>query len=342
MNIAGYILAGGDNRRMDGRKKIYLHRDGKTFGQWICEAFSGLSGIYLSVAKLPEDSVSGVRNEYGLQLPEIRDCYGHIGPMGGIASGLSRCREDALFVAACDMPFISRDAVRRMVEAYSRKPVLTIASSKDRLHPLFGIYPRTILPVLERQIQNQDYRMMNLLEQVEYETVDFGKDSPELRNINTREQYKQMEDHDGCESTAAPMPLQMPFIFAISGYKNSGKTTLITRLIPVLVSRGYRVAVIKHDGHDFESDVPGTDSYRHQKAGAYGTAVFSGKRIMLTKEIQGVDETRLFAAFPEADIIVIEGLKNSSYPRYFCNYPEEEPISPEKLADQIIKAMREV
>ena len=66
MNIAGYILAGGDNRRMDGRKKIYLHRDGKTFGQWICEAFSGLSGIYLSVAKLPEDSVSGVRNEYGL------------------------------------------------------------------------------------------------------------------------------------------------------------------------------------------------------------------------------------------------------------------------------------
>ena len=67
---------------------------------------------------------------------------------------------------------------------------------------------------------------------------------------------------------SSPLKKNTPFIFAISGYKNSGKTTLITKLIPELKQRGYRVAVIKHDGHDFEADVPGTDSYRHQKAGA--------------------------------------------------------------------------
>ena len=66
-----------------------------------------------------------------------------------------------------------------------------------------------------------------------------------------------------------------PVIFAVSGYKNTGKTTLITGIIPILTEKGYQVAVIKHDGHEFESDVPGTDSYQHQKAGAYGTAVFS-------------------------------------------------------------------
>lgn len=56
--------------------------------------------------------------------------------------------------------------------------------------------------------------------------------------------------------------VKQPFVFAISGYKNSGKTTLICRLIPELKRRGYRVAVIKHDGHDFVGDVPGTDSFR--------------------------------------------------------------------------------
>ena len=63
--------------------------------------------------------------------------------------------------------------------------------------------------------------------------------------------------------------------------------------------------------------------------------------MLVTKEIQGVDETRLFAAFPEADIILIEGLKDGPYPRYFCNYPEQEPVSPEELAERILEGRRE-
>lgn len=59
-----------------------------------------------------------------------------------------------------------------------------------------------------------------------------------------------------------------PILIAISGVENSGKTTLITRLIPKLTSLGYKVATIKHDGHDFECDVEGTDSYKHKKVGA--------------------------------------------------------------------------
>lgn len=53
---------------------------------------------------------------------------------------------------------------------------------------------------------------------------------------------------------------------------NAGKTTLITRLLPVLTDYGLKVATVKHDGHEFEGDVPGTDTYRHMKAGAFGTA----------------------------------------------------------------------
>lgn len=130
-----------------------------------------------------------------------------------------------------------------------------------------------------------------------------------------------------------------PFIFSVRGLKNSGKTTLITSLIPELKSRGYQVAVIKHDGHDFESDVPGTDSYRHQEAGAYGTAVFSDHRILVTKQCQGTAVEDLISAFPEADIILIEGLKHSSYPHYTCEYPRRIPITAKALADEIQQKM---
>ena len=116
-----------------------------------------------------------------------------------------------------------------------------------------------------------------------------------------------------------------PVIFAVSGFKNSGKTTLMEQLVERLSEAGVKVACIKHDGHDFVPDVPGTDSDRFRRAGAYGTAVFSARRFMAVKEISGVTEQQLAALFPEAELILLEGFKNSPYPKYVCSYPEEIP-----------------
>lgn len=104
-------------------------------------------------------------------------------------------------------------------------------------------------------------------------------------------------------------------IVAVSGVKNSGKTTLLEHIIPILKGRGLRVAVIKHDGHEFEPDVPGTDTHRCLASGAYGCAIFCGERFMVVKEEPGMDEERLMEAFPEADLILLEGFKNSAYPK---------------------------
>lgn len=107
-----------------------------------------------------------------------------------------------------------------------------------------------------------------------------------------------------------------PFVAAVSGVKNSGKTTFLSKLIPVLKEQGMKVAVIKHDGHEFVPDVEGTDSYRLKAAGAYGCAVFSRNRWMVVKDEPDMDEQTLIRAFPEADIILLEGLKDSSYPKF--------------------------
>ena len=105
------------------------------------------------------------------------------------------------------------------------------------------------------------------------------------------------------------------FILAVSGVKNSGKTTLITKLLPELKKRGLQVAVIKHDGHDFEADVPGTDSWKYAQAGADGTCVFSAKKYMVVKYAPAPSVEELVGAFPEVDVILLEGFKYSEYPK---------------------------
>ena len=110
--------------------------------------------------------------------------------------------------------------------------------------------------------------------------------------------------------------IKRPMIAAISGVKNSGKTTFLEHLTAELKSRGYQVAVIKHDGHEFEPDVEGTDTWKLRKAGAYGTAIFSKDRWMVAKEESQMDEKRLFGMFPEADFILLEGFKYSEYPKF--------------------------
>ena len=110
------------------------------------------------------------------------------------------------------------------------------------------------------------------------------------------------------QALAETQALKRPAVLAVSGVHNSGKTTLLEKLLPVLRSRGLKVGVIKHDGHDFTPDVPGTDSYRLREAGAEGVAVYSGTRYLLTEEFR-LTEQDLLALFERHgyDLVLLEG-----------------------------------
>lgn len=105
-----------------------------------------------------------------------------------------------------------------------------------------------------------------------------------------------------------------PAIAAVSGVKNSGKTTLITAMLPRLAAAGLNVAVIKHDGHRFQPEPAGTDTGRFLEAGAVGTAIFDGEKYKVVRR-EAVDEAALIAQFPEADLILLEGFKYSAWPK---------------------------
>ena len=103
-------------------------------------------------------------------------------------------------------------------------------------------------------------------------------------------------------------------VIAISGVKNSGKTTLIQHILPKLEAEGLNVAVIKHDGHTFQADPVDTDTGKYMEAGAYGTAIFDGEKYKIIK-CSTIDEQDLIQLFPEADVILLEGLKYSTWPK---------------------------
>jgi molybdopterin-guanine dinucleotide biosynthesis protein B len=68
-------------------------------------------------------------------------------------------------------------------------------------------------------------------------------------------------------------------IVSIVGKSDSGKTTLLEKLVAELKSRGFRVGTIKHDAHSFEIDHEGKDSWRHKKAGASVSIISSAEKI---------------------------------------------------------------
>jgi len=105
-------------------------------------------------------------------------------------------------------------------------------------------------------------------------------------------------------------------IVSFIGRSNSGKTTLIERLIPELVKAGYRVATVKHAGHGFDLDTEGKDSWRHKRAGASSVVVVSKGSLALFADVSEqlkVEEVRDRFVDASYDLIIAEGWKSEGY-----------------------------
>ena len=107
-------------------------------------------------------------------------------------------------------------------------------------------------------------------------------------------------------------------IYGVIGWKNSGKTTLIERLVADIVSRGFSVSTIKHAHHTFDVDQSGKDSYRHRVAGASEVLLTSSKRFALMHEIRDFKEPLLEALLIKlapVDVVLVEGYKSDNHPK---------------------------
>ena len=107
-------------------------------------------------------------------------------------------------------------------------------------------------------------------------------------------------------------------VFGIVGWKNTGKTGLMERLVAEVAARGLTVSTVKHAHHSFDVDQPGKDSYRHRASGAREVLLASSSRWVLMSELRGEEEPALeslIARLSPVDLVLVEGYKRDRHPK---------------------------
>jgi len=107
----------------------------------------------------------------------------------------------------------------------------------------------------------------------------------------------------------------MPQVICIVGRSQSGKTTLIEKLIPVIKNKGYRIGTIKHSHHIFDFDKSGKDSWRHKDAGAETVIIASPGKIAMVKNDHLGSLESLLDYFGDLDLVITEGYKGARQPK---------------------------
>ena len=104
-------------------------------------------------------------------------------------------------------------------------------------------------------------------------------------------------------------------VYGVIGWKNSGKTSLMERLVADITARGFSVSTIKHVHHDVDLDQPGKDSHRHRSAGASEVVLASAHRFALMREHRGPEPElpAILARMAPVDLILVEGYKRDAH-----------------------------
>ncbi len=106
-------------------------------------------------------------------------------------------------------------------------------------------------------------------------------------------------------------------LIAVTGFKDSGKTTAVEGIVRELSGRGFRVGTIKQCHHGFDLDQPGKDSWRHRRSGSVGTVLMAPTGFALLGGPPPNEDPRLLARwlFPDVDLVLLEGFHDLPIPR---------------------------
>ena len=134
-------------------------------------------------------------------------------------------------------------------------------------------------------------------------------------------------------------------VFGITGWKNTGKTGLVERLVTELTGRGFSVSTVKHAHHSFDVDHEGRDSYRHREAGAREVMLSSGNRWALMHELRGAPEVplaELLSKLSPVDLVLVEGFKAEGHEKLECHRAEAGKMVLAREDDTIVAVASDV
>ena len=304
----GVLLAGGGSRRA-GVDKRFLVLDGHTLLQRNLSFLRSLfPSVVLSLAPGQELDLGDAGAGGDVEI--LHDERPGASPLAGIATALATYGRP-VFALAVDVAFPDRPAAERVLAAFPGHDLALPAIGRHH-QPLFAVYGVGCLAPMEEMLQADVQRIVEVLPRVRAAEVHFPDDAL-FHSINTMDEYREAVALTG-DRHGDPDDGGRPALVAIVGKSDSGKTTLIEKLVPQLVALGLRVGTVKHDAHSFEIDHPGKDSWRHGQAGAHAYVIASPERLAYIARLDGemplADITRrYFAGF---DLVVAEGYKRTA------------------------------
>jgi molybdopterin-guanine dinucleotide biosynthesis protein B len=106
-------------------------------------------------------------------------------------------------------------------------------------------------------------------------------------------------------------------VYGVIGWKNSGKTSLMERLVAEITGMGFSVSTIKHVHHSVDLDHPGKDTFRHRQAGAREVVLASADRLAIMVEHRGPEPElpAVLARLAPVDLVLVEGYKRDAHPK---------------------------
>ncbi len=176
------ILSGGKSSRM-GSDKALLFYKGKSFLEHLIEISQPLSQKIIIVSDNAKHHINGVER--------INDIHKDIGPLGGLYSGLKHSDTDWNFVLSCDTPFLKIENLNVLKQQISEQKKAIFYASENKTHFLIGLYHKSILPYIEKQIKEQQYSLKALIDKIEHRYIPIlQKESVNFTNINTLSDIK--------------------------------------------------------------------------------------------------------------------------------------------------------
>ncbi len=333
-DITGVILAGGRGSRMGGQDKGLIEFNGRPLVEHLLAALQPQTGALLINANRNQERYQAY------QLPVVNDeLTGFQGPLAGFAAAMQTAETAYIMTVPCDGPLIVPDMAERLLRALQTAGAeLAVAHDGERLQPVHALIPVSLLPSLQAFLANGDRKIDLWYAQHRMARADFADCREVFQNINTPEDLKKIPPNPpfakggtGTEQDSLASPFEKGGLRGISllgfcAWSGTGKTTLLTEVIPHLKFAGLRLTVIKHGHHSIELDTPGKDSYRFREAGADQVLLASRKRMAMMQECRTQREPELVDVMhfinPDcADLVLVEGFKRAAIPKIEVHRP---------------------
>ena len=309
-SVTGVILAGGQGQRMGGLDKGLIDYQHQPLIKHVIATLSK------QVDKLIINANRNIERYQSFGHPVIEDSLsGFCGPLAGMYSAMQSSDTDYILTTPCDSPTISSQLRQRMMEVLLREQAdIAVAHDGKRMQPVFCLIPCRLQADLEDYLQQGDRKIDLWFKRHKLAIVDFSDQVNNFTNFNSPEDIT---------DTSNPIESNLPII-GFSAFSGTGKTTLLTQLIPALTDKDIKVAVIKHAHHQFEVDIPGKDSYRIRQAGAHQTLVASSRLLALMQTMK--EDPKLADLIPRIDtesidLILVEGFKQEQFAKIESHRP---------------------